>query len=157
KVIEDIDKGLAQLMQSVHNAGYDDRMNYVITLDHGKVNTTNQVVFEKQMTDLVTQKGAMYSVTMDDWKSLNEDGDVLIYAKVPGAGTAAGAAAQLAKEKNLIDMIHDAALAGQFMGLDISRTITWDGYRGTRRFMDVRSTGPNNPDIIMFPLPDWTL
>jgi arylsulfatase A-like enzyme len=156
-VVEAIDKGLGQLIQSVHNAGYDDRMSYVVTLDHGKVNTNNQVVFEKQLADLVTTKGSMYGVTAMDWKSLNEDGDVLVYATVPNAGTAAGAAAQQLMAHHLVDMIHDAALAGQFQGLDISRTITWDGYRGTRRFIDIRSTGPNNPDIIMFPIADWTL
>src|SRR5262249_56699869 len=76
-VVEDIDKGVGALLQSVHNAGYDDRTNFVITLDHGKVTTNKQVVFEKQLTDLVTARGAQYSVTMNDWKTLNEDGDVL--------------------------------------------------------------------------------
>jgi hypothetical protein len=35
--------------------------------------------------------------------------------------------------------------------------MTADGAMGTRRFHDARGSGPNQADILVFPLPDWTL
>jgi arylsulfatase A-like enzyme len=153
QIVEDIDKGLAQLVAAVNTSGYGDRTSYVITLDHGKVDAHNQVVFESQLANLISSQGAAHGVTIDQVKTLNEDGDVLVYAATPGAGTAAGIAQQRQVAHGLVELIQ----AGQLMGVDTSRTITWDGYLGTHRFYDIRSTGPNNPDLIVFPQADWTL
>jgi hypothetical protein len=153
KIVEDIDAGVGDLMAAVAAAGYADRTSYVLTLDHGKVDTHNQVVFEKQLGDLITREGAAHGVAAADVKTLNEDGDVLIYAATDGAGTPAGTARQTAVAHGLVELVQ----SGQIMGVDPTRTITWDGYRGTRRFFDLRSSGPNNPDLIVFPQDDWTL
>jgi hypothetical protein len=41
--------------------------------------------------------------------------------------------------------------------VDITRTLTADGFMGTRRFHDVRANSPNQADVVVFPQDDWTL
>ncbi len=84
---------------------------------------------------------------------MNEDGDALIYARVDGAGTEAGAAAQTEVAHRLVALIQSGALTG----VDTTRTMTADGYLGTRRFHDFRANSPNQADVIVFPKDDWTL
>ncbi|HJZ84029.1 MAG TPA: alkaline phosphatase family protein [Polyangia bacterium] len=150
KIVEDIDAGIGQLMAAVRAAGYEDRTSYVVTLDHGKVDATNQVAFEEQLKPLAAARSLVEGT---DYKTLNEDGDVLVYAMTSGAGTPAGATRQMQIAHTLGDIVQ----SGMLMGVDTTRTVTWDGYLGTRRFYDLKSSGPNNPDLIAFPLDAWTL
>ena len=71
----------------------------------------------------------------------NEDGDAQIYASVPGAGTAGGAAAQADVTHKLLTLIQSGAITG----LDTTRTLTADGALGTRSFHDFRAAGPTRP------------
>ncbi len=92
-------------------------------------------------------------ITPADYAMLNEDGDALIYARVPGAGTDAGAARQTEVTHALLSLIQ----SGQITGIDVTRTMTADGALGTRTFHDFRGSSPNQADIVVFPIDDWTL
>jgi len=97
--------------------------------------------------------GPSLGITASDYALLNEDGDAQIYARVPNAGTAAGAALQTEVTHALLKVIQSGAIKG----LDTKRTMTADGALGTRRFQDFRASGPNQADILVFPADGWTL
>ena len=97
--------------------------------------------------------GPGLGISTADYAVVNEDGDAQIYAVVAGAGTPAGAARQQQITSALLTIIQSGAL----VGIDVTRTMTADGEMGTRRFHDVRGSGPNQADILVFPEDDWTL
>jgi arylsulfatase A-like enzyme len=163
-IIEDYDKGLGELLAALDERKVLDDTNILFTLDHGKVDTHKQVVLgsrggggsmpaDGQLAALITAQGAASGLDTSSYAILNEDGDAQIYARVDGAGTEAGAAAQADVTHKLVSLIQSGAL----MGVDITRTMTADGYMGTRRFHDFRANSPNQADIVVFPQDDWTL
>jgi hypothetical protein len=168
KIVEDYDAAMGDLLAALQDKALLDDTNILFTLDHGKVDTHNQVVLgsrgadagaaggaaaDGQLGALVAAQGAALGVSTADYAILNEDGDALVYARVPDAGTPAGAARQAEVTHALLTLIQ----SGQLMGVDTTRTMTADGALGTRRFHDFRAAGPNQADIVVFPLPDWTL
>jgi hypothetical protein len=163
-VVEDYDAGLGELLSALSDKGLLDHTNIVFTLDHGKVDTHNQAVIgthggavsgsaDGQLGAVVAAQGATFGVGPGSYALLNEDGDALIYARVVGAGTMAGALDQTDVTHKLVSLIQSGALAG----VDTTRTVTADGWLGTRRFHDLRVSGPNQADIVVFPRDDWTL
>jgi Type I phosphodiesterase / nucleotide pyrophosphatase len=161
QIIEDYDGGLGELLTALDAKGLTGSTNIVFTLDHGKVDTHNQVALgtqggpsaDGQMAAVVSADGAAMGLDTSSYALLNEDGDAQIYANVPGAGTAAGAAAQADVTHKLLALIQSGAITG----LDTTRTLTADGALGTRSFHDFRAASPNQPDIVVFPQDDWTL
>ncbi len=161
QIIGDYDGGLGELLDAIDAKGLTASTNILFTLDHGKVDTHNQVALgthgganaDGQMAALVTAQGAAMGLDTSSYALLNEDGDAQIYAVVDGAGTAAGAAAQADATGKLLALIQSGAITG----LDTTRTLTADGALGTRSFHDFRAASPNQPDIVVFPKDDWTL
>jgi len=164
-VIEDYDAALGDLLGALADKGLIDDTNILFTLDHGKVDTHNQVVLgtrggadatkpaDGQLAAAVTAMGPALGIGTADYAMLNEDGDAQIYAAVPDAGTPLGAPRQAAVTSALLSIIQSGAI----VGLDTTRTMTADGAMGTRRFQDFRASGPNQADIVVFPKDDWTL
>ena len=169
QVVEEYDAALGDVLAALQEKSLLDSTNILFTLDHGKVDTHNQVVLgsqgestdsmgakiaaDGQLGALVAAQGASLGITPADYAILNEDGDAQIYARVPGAGTEAGAASQATVTHALLSLIQ----SGQIQGLDITRTMTADGAMGTRTFHDFRGSSPNTADIVVFPIDDWTL
>ncbi|HLK93832.1 MAG TPA: alkaline phosphatase family protein [Polyangia bacterium] len=161
QIIEDYDGGLGELLAAVDAKGLTATTNIVFTLDHGKVDTHKQVVLgtqggpnaDGQLAAAVTAQGAAMGLDTSSYALLNEDGDAQIYAVVPGAGTADGAAAQADVTHKLLAIVQSGAITG----LDTTRTLTADGALGTRTFHDFRAASPNQADIVVFPQDDWTL
>ena len=169
KVVEDYDQALGDVLAALSEKSLLDDTDILFTLDHGKVDTHNQVALgsrgesvdtagktiaaDGQLGALVAASGAPLGIGPSDYAILNEDGDALIYARVPDAGTTAGAARQAEVTHALLTLIQ----AGSITGLDVTRTMTADGALGTRTFHDFRGSGPNQADIVVFPLDDWTL
>lgn len=163
--VEDYDAALGDLLAALTEKGLLDGTNILFTLDHGKVNATQQVVLgsrdgsnptkpaDGQLAAAVAAMGPALGITTTDYAILNEDGDAQLYARVPGAGTAAGAARQGEVTHALLQIIQ----SGVIVGLDTTRTMTADGALGTRRFQDFRVSGPNQADIVVFPADEWTL
>jgi predicted AlkP superfamily pyrophosphatase or phosphodiesterase len=158
-VVDDYDNAIGDLLNAIDNSPYKGQVNIMFTLDHGKVDTTEQVALGtavedgEQLAELVANSGSLHHVGPDDYAILNEDGDALIYAKCDGGGTPAGMARQTEISHGLVELIQ----AGTLQGVDTSRTITWDGYMGTRRLHDYRIESPYQADVIVFPQPGWTL
>ena len=161
QIIGDYDAGLGELITALTDKKLLDSTNILFTLDHGKVDTHNQVVLgtqgganaDGQLAALVTSLGPAMGLDTGSYALLNEDGDAQIYAVVPGAGTAGGAAAQADVTHKLLALIQ----SGGITGLDTTRTLTADGALGTRSFHDFRAASPNQADIVVFPKDDWTL
>ncbi len=159
KVVDDYDDAIGDLLSAIKSSPYAGRVNVLFTLDHGKVDTTNQVALgdapgdHQQLANLVAAQGADHGVGPNDYAIVNEDGDALLYAKVANAGTAAGAAAQEKIAHGLVELVQ----SGKLQGVDTTRTITWDGYLGTRRFHDYRIETPHQADVLVFPQDGWTL
>ena len=165
KIIEDYDDGLGDILTALKNKDLLDSTDIIFTLDHGKVDSHNQVNLgshggtatsdgDGQLGALVAgPDGQAAGITSADYAIVNEDGDAQIYAKVQDAGTAAGLAEQERVTHALVDLVQ----SGKIIGLDTTRTITWDGYDHTRRFHDYHDDGPYQADILVFPKPDWTL
>ncbi|HVZ70983.1 MAG TPA: alkaline phosphatase family protein [Polyangia bacterium] len=163
-IIDDYDDGLGQLLAALTEKNLLASTNIVFTLDHGKVDTHSQVALgthgattkadaDGQLGDVVRAHGADFGLTTSSYALLNEDGDALLYARTDGAGTAAGAAAQTKVAHALVDLVQSGAL----VGVDATRTMTADGYHGTRAFHDFRVSSPNQADVVVFPKDDWTL
>lgn len=164
KVIEDYDDALGLVLKALKDKGLLAHTDIIFTLDHGKVDTHNQVALgsfggsastpaDGQLGDQVRAQGPALNITDQDYAIVNEDGDAQIYAKVPDAGTPAGVAEQTRVTHALVQIIQSGAI----VGLDTTRTITHDGYMGTRRFHDYHDDGPYQADILVFPKDDWTL
>ena len=167
RIIEDYDDGLGQLLAALGDKGLIDSTNILLTLDHGKVDAHYQAVLgtrgggggngampaDGQLAAVVSSQGPAMGFGTDSYALLNEEGDAQIYARVDGAGTAAGADAQSQVTHQLLSLIQSGAI----LGIDTTRTLTADGAMGTRTFHDFRASGPNQPDIIVFPADDWTL
>jgi arylsulfatase A-like enzyme len=164
KIVEDYDAGVGELLAALDDRGLTARTNILFTLDHGKVDTHQQVVLgtrggggampaDGQLAALVAARGAALGITAADYAVVNEDGDAQIYARVDGAGTDAGSARQAEVTHALLSLIQ----SGDIAGLDVTRTMTADGALGTRRFSDFRGSSPNQADILVFPQDDWTL
>ncbi len=161
QIIEDYDGGLGELLAALDAKGLTASTNILFTLDHGKVDTHNQVALgthggadaDGQLGALVAAQGPALGIDTSSYALLNEDGDAHIYANVPGAGTPAGAAAQADVTHKLLSLVQSGAI----VGLDTTRTLTADGAMGTRTFKDYRTTSPNQADILVFPKDDWTL
>jgi arylsulfatase A-like enzyme len=162
--VEQYDAAIGELLAALDDKGVLDDTNILFTLDHGKVDTHNQVALgthgktssrdaDGQLGAAVTGMGEALGITTADYALLNEDGDAQIYAVVPGAGTTAGAARQQQVTSALLQIVQSGAIRG----LDVTRTMTADGAMGTRRFHDARGSGPNQADILVFPQDDWTL
>lgn len=169
QVVEEYDAALGDVLAALRETSLLDSTNILFTLDHGKVDTHNQVALgshgestdatgktiaaDGQLGALVAAQGASLGITPASYAILNEDGDAQIYARVSGAGTDAGAANQATVSHALLSLIQ----SGQIQGLDITRTMTADGAMGTRTFHDFRGSSPNTADIVVFPVDDWTL
>ncbi|HET6146226.1 MAG TPA: alkaline phosphatase family protein [Polyangia bacterium] len=169
KIVEDFDQALGDLLAALTDKGLLDDTNILFTLDHGKVDTHNQVALGSQGQSMssggatvladgqlgarVAARGPQLGISASDYTILNEDGDALVYARVPGAGTAAGAARQAEVTRALLTIIQ----SGEITGLDITRTMTADGALRTRTFHDFRASGPNQADILVYPQEEWTL
>jgi hypothetical protein len=166
RIIEDYDDALGALLSALSDKGLLTDTNILFTLDHGKVDSHNQVALgtrgadaataiaaDGQLGALVAAQGGALGVSTADYALLNEDGDALIYARTAGAGTDAGAAEQARVTQALLSLIQ----SGQLVGVDTTRTMTADGALGTRRFHDSRASSPNQADIVVFPIADWTL
>jgi hypothetical protein len=162
--VEDYDAAIGKLLEALANRGLSDETNIVFTLDHGKVDTHKQVVLgthgttnarvaDGQLGAAVAAMGPALGISPADYAIVNEDGDAQLYANVAGAGTPAGAARQREVTHALLSIVQSGAI----QGLDVTRTMTADGAMGTRRFSDVRASGPNQADIVVFPEDDWTL
>lgn len=166
RIIEDYDDGLGQLLAALGDKGLIDSTNILLTLDHGKVDAHYQAVLgtrggggngampaDGQLAAVVSSQGPAMGFGTDSYALLNEDGDAQIYARVDGAGTAAGADAQSQVTHQLLSLVQSGAI----LGIDTTRTLTADGAMGTRTFHDFRASSPHQPDIIVFPVDDWTL
>jgi hypothetical protein len=170
KIVEDYDAGLGELLSALKDKNLLDDTNILFTLDHGKVDTHNQVALgtrgqtttaagatmdaDGQLGALIGgSQGAALGISTKDYAVLNEDGDALIYARVDGAGTPAGADRQREVTHALLSVIQSGAVTG----LDVTRTMTADGAMGTRTFHQFRASGPNQADILVYPIDDWTL
>ncbi len=161
KVVADYDDAVGDLLKAIAQSPEAGQVNIMFTLDQGKVDTTKQAALGTypddanggQLYQLVKTEGAAHGVGPTDYRLVNEDGDALIYAYVKDAGTARGAEAQEKIVHGLVDMIQE----GSMQGVDISRTMTWDGYDHTRRFHDYRIEASHQADIIVFPKDGWTL
>jgi Type I phosphodiesterase / nucleotide pyrophosphatase len=161
RIIEDYDGGLGELLSALDDKGLTPSTNILFTLDHGKVDTHNQVALgtkgganaDGQLAALVTAQGPALGLDPTTYALLDEDGDGLIYADVPGAGTPGGASQQADVTHKLLGLIQ----SGGIVGLDTTRTLTADGALGTRSFHDFRAASPNQADIVVFPQDDWTL
>ncbi len=169
QVVEEYDAALGDVLAALEEKALLDSTNILFTLDHGKVDAHNQVALgshgestdtngvttpaDGQLGALVAAQGASAGISPADYAILNEDGDALIYARVDGAGTEAGAGRQATVTNALLSLIQ----SGQIMGLDITRTMTADGAMGTRTFHDFRGSSPNTADILVYPIDDWTL
>ncbi|HSS39247.1 MAG TPA: alkaline phosphatase family protein, partial [Polyangia bacterium] len=102
QIIEQYDAALGLLLGALDDKGLTASTNILFTLDHGKVDTHQQVALgthggadaDGQLGALVAAKGPALGIDGTSYALLNEDGDALVYANVPGAGTPAGAAAQ---------------------------------------------------------------
>ncbi len=170
EIITDYDDALGDLLAALQATGTLDQTNLVFTLDHGKTPSYYQVNLgiEKGTTDplsglpytpdggqldslILAEPDAGLTVAQVDM--INEDGDALLWAEVPNAGTTAGAEQQREVTHRLVQLVQ----SGQIVGLDTTRTITWDGYLGTRRMHDFRNQGPYQADVIVFPQDGWTL
>jgi hypothetical protein len=162
--VEQYDAAIGDLLSALDDKGLLDETNILFTLDHGKVDTHNQVVLgthgktsareaDGQLGVAVAAMGPALGISTADYAVVNEDGDAQLYAVVEGAGTPAGAARQQEVTNALLTIVQ----SGVIVGLDTTRTMTADGAMGTRRFHDARGSGPNQADILVFPLPDWTL
>jgi arylsulfatase A-like enzyme len=163
-IIDDYDAALGELLAALSDKGLLDSTNILFTLDHGKVDTHNQVALgtrggsasaaaDGQLAAVVAAQGATFGLGPTSYALLNEDGDALLFARVDGAGTAAGAAAQVDVAHRLVALIQSGAVTG----IDTTRTLTADGYMGTRSFHDFRANSPNQADVVVFPKDDWTL
>ncbi|HXU60299.1 MAG TPA: alkaline phosphatase family protein [Polyangia bacterium] len=161
QIIAEYDAGIGQLLSALDAKGLTASTNILFTLDHGKVDTHNQVALgthggfdaDGQLGALVADQGPAMGIDTTSYALLNEDGDAHIYANVPGAGTPDGAAAQADVTHKLLALIQSGALTG----VDTTRTMTADGAMGTRTFRDFRASSPNQADILVFPQDDWTL
>lgn len=161
QIIDDYDDALGQLLTALDDKKLTASTNILFTLDHGKVDTHNQVALgthggasaDGQMAALVAAQGPAVGLDSSSYALLNEDGDAQIYAVVPDAGLADGAAAQADVTHKLLALIQSGAI----VGLDTTRTLTADGAMGTRTFHDFRAASPNQADIVVFPQDDWTL
>jgi arylsulfatase A-like enzyme len=164
QLIEDYDAGIGDILSALTEKGIRDDTNILFTLDHGKVDTHNQVALgtrggtastpaDGQLATAVAAMGPALGISTTDYALLNEDGDALLYAAVPNAETDAGKARQAEVAHALLTIIQ----SGTITGVDTTRTMTADGAMGTRKFHDFRGSSPNQPDIIVFPQDDWTL
>src|SRR6185437_3601456 len=161
QIIDDYDDALGRLLTALDDKKLTASTNILFTLDHGKVDTHNQVALgthggasaDGQMAALVAAQGPAMGLDTSSYALLNEDGDAQIYAVVPGAGTADGAAAQADVTRKLLALVQSGAI----VGLDTTRTLPADGAMGTRTFHDFRAASPNQADIVVFPQDDWTL
>jgi len=162
--IEDYDDALGDILDALDAKGLLASTNIVFTLDHGKVDTHDQACLgtqgggaggtaDGQMAQVIASQGAQYGLTEQSYQLFQEDGDVLLYAAVPNVGTAAAAPQQMQTAHELVQLVQSGAL----QGVDTTRTITFDGYLGTRKFHDLRDETPNQADVMLFGLPDWTL
>ena len=164
-IIQDYDAALGDLLGALSDKGLLADTNILFTLDHGKVDTHNQVVLgtrggadptmpaDGQLAAAVAAQGPALGISTADYAVLNEDGDAQIYARVNDAGTPLGAPRQAAVTSALLSIVQSGAI----VGLDTTRTLTADGAMGTRRFQDFRASSPNQADIVVFPKDDWTL
>ncbi len=163
-IIDDYDDALGELLAALTEKGLLDDTNILFTLDHGKVDTHNQValgthgasagiVADGQLAAVVAAKGTALGLDASSYALLNEDGDAQLYARVANAGTPAGAAAQADVAHKLVTLVQSGAL----VGVDTTRTMTADGFLGTRTFHDARISGPHQADVVVFPKDDWTL
>ena len=162
--VEQYDAAIGDLLAALDQQKILADTNIIFTLDHGKVDTHNQVALgthgqtnaraaDGQLGAAVTAMGPALGIAPTDYAIVNEDGDAQIYANVVGAGTPAGAARQQQITSALLTIVQSGAIRG----LDVTRTMTADGAMGTRRFHDVRGSGPHQADIVVFPQDDWTL
>ncbi|MHB1844179.1 MAG: alkaline phosphatase family protein [Deltaproteobacteria bacterium] len=165
-VIEDYDDAIGDIIQALDSKGLLAQTNIVFTLDHGKTNTLNQAVLgahpssstdttpaDGQLAALVTEMGPALGISTSSYFILQDDGDCPIFANVPNAGTAAGTAEQERVTHALLQVVQ----SGKLLGVDPTRTITFDGAMGTRRFQDYRIAGPHQADLLVFSSPNWTL
>jgi hypothetical protein len=163
-IIDDYDDALGDLLAALGDKGLLDDTNILFTLDHGKVDTHNQVALgthgatatvaaDGQLAAVIAGKGPALGLDTSSYALLNEDGDAQLYARVANAGTEAGAAAQTEVAHKLVTLVQSGAL----VGVDTTRTMTADGFLGTRTFHDARVSGPNQADVVIFPKDDWTL
>jgi arylsulfatase A-like enzyme len=163
-IVDDYDAGLGELLAALDEKKLLDRTNILFTLDHGKVDTHNQVALgsrgktatqeaDGQLASVIAAQGATFGLTTSDYAIVNEDGDAQLYARVEGAGTPAGQIEQQNVRNKLLSLVQ----SGMLEGVDTTRTMTADGLNGTRTFHDFRASSPNQPDIIVFPKDDWTL
>ncbi len=146
QLVGDIDRGLGELMDAVKAAGHEGDTSYVLTLDHGKVDADKQAAFADQLAKALDARPQL-GVKKDEVKVLDEEGDAQVYAVTAGAGTPAGAA----RQAEITHVVTELVQAGTFEGIDTRYTLTWDGHAGTRRFSDVRASGPNQADVLVFP------
>ena len=162
--IEDYDDALGDVLEALDAKGLTENTNIVFTLDHGKINTQYQAALGTRGGDssgpgdgnfglAVAAQGPALGITEQNYQLFQEDGDVLLYAVVPNVGTAAAAAEQERVAHALVDLVS----SGTLQGVDTTRTVTFDGYLGTRRFHDVHDEGPLQADIMIFGQPNWTL
>src|SRR6185312_10379625 len=130
QIIDDYDDALGRLLTALDDKKLTASTNILFTLDHGKVDTHNQVALgthggasaDGQMAALVAAQGPAVGLDSSSYALLNEDGDAQIYAVVPGAGLADGAAAQADVTHKLLALIQSGAI----VGLDTTRTLTAD-------------------------------
>ena len=164
KSVEQYDAAIGDLLAALGERGLLEDTNILFTLDHGKVDAHKQVALgthgqtnaraaDGQLGAAVAAAGPALGISTADYAVMNEDGDAQLYANTPGAGTPAGAKRQQEVTRALLTIVQ----SGVIRGLDVTRTMTADGALGTRRFHDVRASGPNQADIVVFPQDDWTL
>ena len=166
QVVEEYDAAIGEVLRRWRSKALLDDTNILFTLDHGKVDTHNQVVLGTHGQDRSSARRPTGS-SARPWRPwgprsgsrppttriLNEDGDAQIYARVDGAGTPAGAARQQEVTHALLTLDPERRDPRP----RLTRTMTADGAMGTRRFHDLRGSGPNQADIVVFPVDDWTL
>ena len=165
-IIEDYDAGLGELLAALTDRGLADTTNIVFTLDHGKVDTHNQAAL-----GLTAASGprARRRPTASSLRSLPRRAQptASIRKATPSstktatlsstrASTARGPRRAPPRRRRWRTAWSPSSKVGPRRRRH-PRTMTADGYLGTRRFHDFRANSPNQADVIVFPKDDWTL
>ena len=154
KVVHDYDDAIGDLLAALREQGLDQSTDVLFTLDHGKVDVDHEAALSAQLAAAVAADGGAHQVAGGDYQLMNEDGDAYLWATTPNAGVDASATA---RQQEIAHGLVDLVQRGALVGVDTARTVTWDGYGGTRRFDDLRMTTLGQGDVIVFPQDGWTL
>ncbi len=156
QIIEDYDGGLGELLDALDAKGLTASTNILFTLDHGKVDTHNQVALgharrrQRRRSDGRGGDGAgggdgPRHLELRAAQRGRRRADLRRSSPAPGPRTARR------RRPTSPTSCWRCIQSGAITGLDTTRTLTADGALGTRSFHDFRAASPNQPDIVVFP------